>query len=132
MFTYNNEEIIEDIFAFEGTQIKMSQEVKTYKLYSDWAEHPLPGSATVADLTKRLKKYLEECAIPNLEVPISHAFTYQLYAGNQEPLSLIIQTNEESVIKKEVERVLSKESTYTICFLVAGDEVPKMYVRGNH
>lgn len=127
MKIYTVEEIKNDILLFEGVEVEVTYAKKILygftKLYSDWKCVPSSGNEKINTINETLNKFLSECGIPLLSVPVDPSAQYILYAGHlNHPLSLIISTNDEITFQKESEVAISKDSPYTVLFAFIKDE----------
>lgn len=135
MLTYSLDEIIEDIFAFEGVKMafgKGNEDIRFIQLYSNWADKPLDGDKCVDDLKQVVHKFIEKCSIPPTTTPIPVAGKFVLCAGSKDqPMEIIMATDNNDDFKDAARKVLSSESQYTaVCGLII-DEVFHMERKTN-
>lgn len=127
------EEIVKDIFEFEGIDIdiNINKELLFTNLYSKYFQSPLSDDATDYDLEKRIVEFVNKNYIPaNIKIPTG--YRYVLFAGNgEENVDLLIATNDHYEFKDEVSIALSKDSSYTTIVTLIDNELIKKSRRLN-
>ena len=131
---YNSDEIITDIFDFEKVKVEINgvfKKVNYLQSYSNFWIKPLPDTSNVDDLKKRLHKFLESQAIPEIDSEPSEEKDYTLYGGNNIGDRFIsIKASDDT---QEILDLMGKEEykmKYSRCLILTSDcEVFGYYTR---
>ena len=126
---YSQEEFKADVEAFElGNKGKTSillpdlpSEYTFIRLYSQVHMSPLKATATVNDLKARVNKVIEECLMPEVDIPPDPAFSCSLYSpvecDTHAKYKLIKHTNDTM----DLDEIFSKTSNYTDILAIIHD-----------
>lgn len=84
MLIYTTDEVLEDIFAYEGCKILSLGANCTHftKLYSEVYDAPMENHKTVNDLKNRINEYTDTFGIPDVDILPCDNFEFVTYYFN--------------------------------------------------